>query len=331
MPRTPLSLLLLAAAIGASSSAYAQTPPCGTTLTRSVTFNAHMLCPASVDALVIGAHNVAIDLNGYNIIDPNGGATRGVVSSGFDGTKIVGPGSITGFFTPVMIDGGGSHEIREIDVRGFGILLRNISGSVVEKSRVGVLELGSDPGYSASANRIVGNDADSIHLYGCQTYKNVIADNDIHPVTQFQALSLFYGAHDNQVIANRIVSGTVRLGGSSDNLVTDNIIDNRVYPSWTIHAGVFMIGDPSPCAGGALVDATRNVLRANTIIGGQMGVGMMAGSRQNKIVDNKIHNQRAVGLQFFPDSDDNDAHSNSYSHIAVVVDVVDLGRGNVWP
>lgn len=325
-----LLAIYAAAAIAASAGAHAQV--CGATVYGPVALTADMLCPAG-DGIVIGSHNVRIELNGYNIINPNGGPTRGVVSSGFDGIKIVGPGSITGFFTAVMIDGGDYHEIRDIDAvaSGYGIWLRNTSGSVVARSRVGFVGLGSDPGYSAIENRIVDNVADSIHLNGCQTYKNEIANNVIHPVRQFTALSIDYGAHTNRVINNKIVSGTVWLGGTSDNLLADNIIDNRVYPAWTISAGVFITAAASPCAGGATVDATRNVLRGNTIIGGQMGVGMMAGSRQNKIVDNKIHEQRAVGLQFFPDSTNNDARSNAYQHIPVVVDVVDLGQGNLWP
>ena len=191
--------VLLAAALAASSSAHAQTPPCGTTLTQSVTFNADMVCPPGVDGLVVGNHNIAIDLNGYRILGPGSGTTRGVVSSGFDGMKIVGPGAIRDFFALVRIEGGDHHEIRDIEALGFGrgIGLYNTSGSVLEKSRVGAVELGSDPGSRAEANRIAGNDADSIHLYGCDTYKNTIIDNHLHPATQFTAVSVDGGASSN--------------------------------------------------------------------------------------------------------------------------------------
>jgi nitrous oxidase accessory protein NosD len=333
MPRTSFSLLLLAAAIAASASAHAQV--CGATQYHSVALTADLVCPAGVDGLVIGDHHVRIDLNGYAITSPNSVATRGIRSSGFDGIKIVGPGKIQGFDTSVMIDGGNNHEIREIDAAmvstigaRIGIWLHNTSGSVVEGSRVGVVDLGSDPGYRASANRIVGNDADSIHVHGCQTYKNEISSNDIHPATQFQAVSLADGAKGNQVIANTIVSGSVWLGGSSENLVASNTIMNAVYPSW-IYAGVIMGHFPNTCAGGALVDATRNVVRGNGIMGGHVGVAMVAGSRYNEIMDNKIYDQVAVGLRFSVDSDDNDGRGNWYSNAPVPV--VDLGRRNLWP
>ena len=297
---------------------------------------ADLVCPAGVDGLVIGDHNLAIDLNGYAIITPNGTATRGIRSAGFDGVKIFGGGKIRGFNTSVMIVGGDNHEIREIDAvgPGFGIWLRNTSGSVVEKSRVGMVELGSDPGYSASANRIVGNDADTISVWGCQTYKNVIEDNDIRPTNQFVAVSLAHGATDTQVIANRIVSGTVWVGGASGNQVAGNTITTAVHPatSW-IYAGVIIGEHPSSCAGWAVVPAVGNVVTGNAIVGAPVGVLMAAGSRQNQVVHNKIYDQRDVGLYFHANSDDNDGRGNGYRSApgANAVPVTDLGQRNLWP
>ena len=331
MPTAPFRLLLLAAAVAAIPSAQALTPPCGTTLTGSVVFDADMVCPPGVDGLVIGAHNVAIDLNGYSMLGPNSGPSRGVVSSGFDGMKIVGPGTITDFFALVRIDGGDRHEIRDIQALGFayGILMYNTSNSVLEKSRVGAIELGSDPGFRAEANLIAGNDADSIHLYGCNTYKNVIKDNQLHPATQFTAVSVDGGAGSTQITGNRIVTGTVLLNGVSDNTVSDNIIDNRA-PSW-IHAGVILGGHPSACAGWAPVDATNNLVRGNTIVGAPFGVAMTAGSRNNKIMSNKIYDQTAAGLRFLVGSDYNEARANAYRPAPGAVDIVDWGQGNLWP
>jgi hypothetical protein len=322
---------LIVAAMAASGSAHAQV--CGATLYASVALTADLVCPGGVDGLVVGANNLRIDLNGYAIASPNSTATRGVRSSGFSGIKIVGPGRITGFDTSVLIDGGTNHEIRDVDAANvstagarIAIWLSNTSRSVVERSRLGALALGSSAGGSARANRIAGNDADSIQLYGCQTDRNEISDNDIHPATQFMAVSL-YGATGTQVIANRIVTGTVFLGGSSGNVVFNNTIDNSLYPSW-IYTSVTMGEDQSPC-GGALVPSTGNILQGNAIIGGQVGVLMRAGSPKNTLAGNKIYNQRAVGLQFFPGSDDNDARGNGYGNVPV--EVVDLGLGNRWP
>ena len=334
MFRTSLVLILLATGIAASGNTHAQV--CGATVYSSVTLTADLVCLAGVDGIVIGDHNLAIDLTGYAITPPNGTAARGIRSSGFDGLKIFGGGKIRGFGTSVMIVGGNNHEIRDIDAvgPGFGIWLRNTSGSVVEKSRVGVVELGSDPGYSASANRIAGNDADSISVWGCKTYKNVIENNDIHPSNQFMAVSLAHGATDTEVIANRIVSGTVWLGGASGNLVAGNSITSAVYPatSW-IYAGVILGEHPSSCASWAIVPAIDNVVTGNAIVGAPVGVLMAAGSRQNQVVHNKIYDQRDVGLYFHANSDDNDGRGNGYRSApgANAQPVTDLGQRNLWP
>jgi hypothetical protein len=331
MPTAPARLLLLAAAITASASVYAQTPPCGTTLTRSVVFHADMVCPPGVDGLIVGDHNVAIDLNGYRILGPGSGTSRGVVSAGFDGTKIVGPGAIRDFFALVRIESGDRHEIREVEALGFGqgIALHNTSGSVLEKSRVGVVELGSHPGFRAESNRIAGNDADSIHLYGCDTSRNEITDNQLHPATQFTAVSVDGGASGNLVSGNRIVTGTVFLAGVRDNTVSGNIIDNRT-PSW-IHGGVVMTGHASACSGWNPVDATDNLVHGNTIIGAPFGVAMTAGARKNKIMSNKIYDQTVAGVRFLAGADYNEARSNAYRPAPGGVDIVDWGMGNLWP
>ncbi len=332
MPNLPIRPLLCLTLVAASASVHAQV--CGSTVHGTLTLTADMACPAGIDGLVIGADHVRIDLNGYSITSPNSVATRGIRSSGFGGIKIVGPGSIAGFDTSIMIDGGDYHEIREVDAARvstagarIGIRLRNTSGSVVEKSRVGAVELGSDPGKRASENRIVGNDADTINVWGCQTYKNEIVGNEIHPATQFMAVALAEGAKGNQVIDNKIVSGSVWLGGSSENLVAGNIIMNAVYPSW-IYAGVILGHHPATCSGGALADATQNVVQGNTITGGHVGVLMAAGSRYNQVTYNMVYDLVAVGLRFMVDSDDNDGRGNGYRS---PVPVVDLGRRNLWP
>src|ERR1700752_3087437 len=327
MPRKSLSPLLLAAAIAASASVHAQPPACGMTLYNSVVLTADMVCPPGVDGLVIGDDNIRIDLNGYSIPSPNRVGTRGIRSSGFGGLKIVGPGSITGFFYSVMIEGGNYHEIRELDAVGTGgISLRNTSGSVVEKNRLAYLALTAEPGYRASANRIGGNRSGTITVGGCQADGNEIANNEIRPGT-FMAIGL-YGTTGTQVIANLIVNGTVWLGGSIDSLVAHNTIVNTA-PTWA-HAGVIMVhNQPSPCGAFAPAPAFGNVVRGNAIEGATFGVLMATGSHMNKVVDNKIYGQLTAGLSFNVNSDDNDARGNWYSNVPVTV--VDLGRGNLWP
>jgi nitrous oxidase accessory protein NosD len=333
MSRALLSLLFLVTAIAASGIAHAQTPACGTTLYRSVVFDADMVCPPGVDGLVVAADYVRIDLNGYAMTTSNSVGSRGIRSSGFDGIKIVGPGRIRGFFTSVMIAGGNRLEIRDIDVAGYGtyMWLRNMSDSVIESNRLEMVDIASDSGYRASANRIVGNDADSIRLHGCQTDGNTVSDNDIHPATQFVAVGLEDGAIGNQIVGNRIVEGTVRLGAASANIVADNSIVN-VLSNSRIHAGVILAEDPLSCAGSFFGTAAGNTLRGNAIKGGKVGILMAAGSNKSKIVGNRIEGQRDAGISFLAGSDDNYARGNSYGNFpAPPVPVADAGQGNMWP
>jgi hypothetical protein len=328
-----LCLLLLVTAIAASGIARAQTPPCGTTLYGPVVFDADMVCPPGVDGLVVGAHHVRIDLNGYDMTSSSSVVAQGIRSAGFDGIKIVGPGRIRGFFVSVTIAGGNRHEIRDIDVAGHGtaMYLRNTSDSVIERSRLEMVDLASDTGYRASANRIVGNDADSIYLHGCQTEGNTVSDNDIHPAWQFQAVGLEDGANGNQVVGNRIVEGTVRLAAASANIVADNSIVSFLPTSW-IYAGVILSDGQLSCAGSFVVTAAGNTLRGNAIKGGEVGILMRAGSNKSKIVGNRIEGQRAAGISFLAGSDDNYARGNWYGNFrAPAVPVADAGGGNQWP
>ena len=68
----------------------------------------------------------------------------------------------------------GDHTVRKTTLDGTVLMTLGTSGQP------------SDTGYRASANRIVGNDADSIHLHGCQTDGNTVSDNDIHPAWQLK-------------------------------------------------------------------------------------------------------------------------------------------------
>ena len=333
MSRISLVPALLAALVAFSGSAPAQA--CGTTLHGSISLSADMVCPPGTDGLVVGADHVRIELNGYRITSPNSVGTVGIRSSGFHGVKVVGPGAIAGFFNSLVIEGGDNHEIREVDVAavsmvspGHGVILRNTSGTVVAKSRVGDLHLSSHAGQRADGNRIGGNRARSVDLYGCMTTRNEIADNDIRFPRTFAAVSLVGGAKGNVVMHNRIESGSVWIGGASENLVEGNTLVNPPYASY-IHAGVIMGHHPSPCSALALVPAEENVVRYNGIEGAYIGVALTDGALRNKILDNKIYGAVAIGMHFSAGSADNDGRSNWYS--GVPRDVTDLGRGNLWP
>src|SRR5690348_15511399 len=103
-----LKCTLIGAAIGAflalgTSQALASQVNCGDTLTQSTKLDHDLVnCPG--DGIVIGAHNITLDLNGHTI-DGSGfppGSSNGVDDSGgFDNVTIEN-GTITGFRNGVV-------------------------------------------------------------------------------------------------------------------------------------------------------------------------------------------------------------------------------------
>jgi hypothetical protein len=69
--RFTLAIPCIALALCAAAPALAQAVSCGTTIYGPVSLTADLVCPAGVDGLVIGVHNLRIDLNGYAITSPN--------------------------------------------------------------------------------------------------------------------------------------------------------------------------------------------------------------------------------------------------------------------
>ena len=96
----PLAALALGiAGAVAVHPAVAQTPPCGTVLTQSIALNADMYCNMNSPALVVGADNVTVKLNGYGIYATGSllfpfffpGAPA-IFSYGHNNVQVLGPG-----------------------------------------------------------------------------------------------------------------------------------------------------------------------------------------------------------------------------------------------
>ena len=331
--RASLKLLLCLAAMIASAQAHAQA--CGTTLYGSVTLTADVVCPAGIDAFVIGDHNVRIDLNGFSIIGPqNHNFAAGVRSSGFDGVQIVGPGSITGFYFPIEIDGGDKHLLSAITVgpdAGYSVSIRNSSGSVIELSHMPFLEITSDLRHAAKGNRIVDNvlgfGGIGVSLSGCNTSDNLIAGNSINQTGM--GVGLHDGANNNQVLKNRIVGGQIYLEGASNNLIEYNLIDNE---GWKF-VGIVLGSSPWSTSACSALPSSYNIVRGNRVRLGTFGAWLddaigTAPSTGNLLTGNTFAYQSEAGL-FFGNALYNDARGNRY--VNVPVPVYDFGVGNLWP
>ncbi len=332
------------AALAAVVPAHAAPLLCGTTVTSSVTLTADLVCLPGFDGLVIGADNVRIDLNGFTISGPYTtanpfGLATGVSSLGFENVQIVGPGRISGFYYSVDVDGGYNHLISGIDAISdsfYSVALRNSSGSTVEGNQISTLELTSDPGFKTNSNKIVGNNVHpggarggQIIVAGCETADNMVANNSISPDDWVPAVILYDGANANQIVKNKIMGGKVLLWGVSNNMIAGNSF--RLNP--LVSAGVDLQANATPCAGGAILPSSGNIVRGNQIRDGQFGVSIDgrqgASSSRNVITGNTFTSQVYAGMSFGAWSDNNDGRGNTYVNISNVP--FDIGTGNLWP
>lgn len=332
MARNAIYPMLLAAALAAPLSARAL--QCGVPISVSVSLATDLVC-TSGDGVVVGADNLRIDLNGFSILGAGIAGAAGVRSSGFSGIKVVGPGRIAAFEISLAIDGGRFHEIRDVDVAdisppgspGAAIWMRNTRDSVIEKSRIGVARIEADPYLAATGNRIAGNDAAGVQLYGCNASYNDVTGNNMSGVSTPGVVVV--SGLGNRIYGNNMY-GHVYLGSARQTLVEANTIMSPGPGGW-IWTGVLMEDGPAyiaRCPGPGPFPARDNVVRANGILGGHYGVHMARGAIKNKIMDNKIDGT-GTGLYFAFGADDNEARGNWLSNVAVPMD--DWGRGNLWP
>jgi hypothetical protein len=353
-----LSCHLGALAFGIASAvaglpAAAQTPPCGTVVTQSIQLNADMHCTGSQPALIVGADNVRIDLNGHGIygqwnwsfITLNPPA---IVANGRQNVEVFGPGLIRDFMYDVEIFGGRGHQVNGITGESLvGIVLWGASDSrVLENVLVsGVAVIGNmGPPLFAPApalrNQIVKNRLASAALRGgrvlidgCQTTKNTVAGNEISG-----GVVVGGGAFGNTFEGNRITgyaaawSDSVLLAEAYRNEVRDNVIDADGETGIRIEPSLF----PACNAGQPGRNGDANTIYANVIRNGSTGlhVGVNPSPSAtlgtgNVILGNTFLDMTLRGQLFDAGTANNDGRNNKYSNVPVLVE--DFGTGNLWP
>jgi parallel beta-helix repeat protein len=92
--------------------------PCGTVVVADLTLTGDMVCPG-VDALIVGADGVTIDLGGHQVVNTGGGTVSGVKSLGFDGVTVRN-GTITDFYRNIHLEEAHSAVLEDIRMSGGG-------------------------------------------------------------------------------------------------------------------------------------------------------------------------------------------------------------------
>lgn len=135
---------------GASSG-----PSCGDRLTRNTVLTKDLYCQK--DGLKIGAHGIALDLNGYTIFGPGKPGTKGIQNSGYDRVGLTN-GTIRGFDRGIELRNGADDnwitEFRPAGIRAgtYGLVLFDSDGARVDDNFItaGHAKHGYDGGSGAA-------------------------------------------------------------------------------------------------------------------------------------------------------------------------------------
>lgn len=289
-----VSLSLAALTLAAvAPTAEARIVACGEVITENTVLSNDLDCATDAYALVIGADNVTLDLNGHTVTarPDQGPSTNGLLSDGNDGI-VIRNGTVvgTGGLGAGVIVFGSDNRISNVTTGGYLSLRVNGSRNVVANSAIngyGALlegdqlllrdsELPTGPGgssLSGGRQRIVRNTFREAFFAGPN---NVIRTNTIGRASLATNASVFarnsgpdqlFITGANNFVARNIVTGGLGIrvvAGAAGNYLRANVaLRNEVG---------FTIGEPSTVL-------LRNVANDNTGLGIDAVAGVVDGNR----------------------------------------------------
>jgi len=152
---TAAALLVFAGLAWTPHAGAASGPSCGDRLTRNTVLTRDLYCQK--DGLKIGAHGIALDLNGYTIFGPGKPGTKGIQNSGYDRVGLTN-GTIRGFDRGIELRNGADDnwitEFRPAGVRAgtYGLVLFDSDRVQVDDNFItaGHAKHGYDGGFGAA-------------------------------------------------------------------------------------------------------------------------------------------------------------------------------------
>jgi parallel beta-helix repeat protein len=197
---------------------------CSDPIVADTKLQADLVCAADVDGLLINAHGVTVNLNGFTIT--GSGMSSGVFNVGFHGVTIKN-GAITGFQDGVRADGVSDIVIKDL-------VLSNQSASSIVIVNSADLKIArvfiSQPKYGGSNPATEAIRLANVHD---AKVKDVIVDGGY-----FGLLSVGETGASTEIVAKRNVFANTTHGIFLNNTRDSRIIDNRVFDNAGIGIGL---------------------------------------------------------------------------------------------
>jgi len=268
----------------------AATDLCGSSISSDLELDADLSCPT--DGLVIAANGITIKLNGHVIMGPGSGSESvGLRIAGRSDVSVLGPGTITGFRTGVLVESSEDIVVKRISAVENGLPV--IPPVAFPVSRHDGIHVTMSSNVDLEKNLVKGNADDGINVHmstGVRVVKNEVNDNG-HDGIRLDLADGNIIARNLVVSHDQIFSGTpvgcgIELFGSKDNEIEENrLVANTNGIRLRIN--------------GTSLASTGNEVEENMVdgtgadLGGRRGIHVRDVSTGNEIEGNTVANYLA--------------------------------------
>lgn len=317
LPRALTVLISMTAALLASSpllsSAQAQVV-CGSVLLTDTTLTSNLSCPHT--ALMIGADNISIDLNGYTVSGVGNPGSAGIFNAGHRNITIK-DGTISGFFYGIYFSGAVDNSIHSIKVEQnafSGIFLENASNGnkIVECV---VTNNGSDlfRGNGITINSSDGNLVMLTHAAANVTQgifvgggANSPASSNTRIVSNVSENNVSNGIGIIGGFGHFVANSLSRNNGGNGVSFSLNPVPGSVVESFVVNNEM----NGNVLNGIGLTDAHRNTISGNDVRANVLNGIVLNNSDDNKITANHFEDNGSSGLAIRSGSDANAVDGN---------------------
>jgi hypothetical protein len=282
-------VMLALLGVGASTAS-AQTVQCGRVVAQDVTLDSDLTCDPP--ALIIGADDVSVDLNGHTI--SSAAPTHGVGienTAGHDGVTVR-DGTISAFFTGIALTGASRNQI--VNIRSdalVGISIREGSENEVRGTRAEGLVHGIEVNASDHV-RIVRSSGSAAFGSGIRVAADsgLIAFNRVGlDPSDISVNGIDVGGTGNRIVGNEArfaYSANIFIAGSRHIVLGNGATDARRARF-------------SPAANGLVVWATDTLVAGNRASRNQDD-GINVGAPGARLIGNVANDNGAVGIRAVP-------------------------------